>query len=301
MAVSGGPDSLALLLLAHAALPERVIAATIDHGLRFEAAAEARKVAGICEAIGVPHETVRVILASGNLQHRARDARYEALCRSFGSRGAGVFATAHHADDQAETMLMRLNRGSGLAGLAGIRERAVMEACDPSTRFLVVRPLLNWRREELARIVSSAGMDPVSDPSNEDERFDRVRVRQALSALPWLDPLAIARSAAHLQEAESAVEEAVAQAACKAIVREGEVTWLLSGHSSLIELELVAGILREHGANVPRSAVARMIAQLRSDGHASLGGVIARRARHRADETAQLDAWRFEREPPRRA
>lgn len=300
MAVSGGPDSLALLLLAQAALPGRVIAATVDHGLRREAAGEAAMVARVCASLAIPHQTVAVEVAPGNVQTRAREARYDALCRSFGGRGTAVFATAHHADDQAETVLMRLNRGSGLAGLAGIRERRVVIGENPLGEYLLVRPLLHWRRTELARLVSDAGIEPAHDPSNEDTAFDRVRMRHALAALPWLDPLAVARSAALLQEAEDAVEEAVATAGHRAVFRDGGLVWLHWGHARLIELELVGSILAELGAEVRRSELAQMVEQLHGQGHATLGGVMARRAMHRKDPLTEVDAWRFEREPPRR-
>jgi tRNA(Ile)-lysidine synthase len=257
-------------------------------------------VARVCASLGVPHETIAVEVASGNVQTRAREARYDALCRSFGRRGAGVFATAHHADDQAETVLMRLNRGSGLAGLAGIRERRIVIGESPLGEYLLVRPLLHWRRAELAQVVSEAGIEPAHDPSNEDTAFDRVRMRQALAALPWLDPLAVARSAALLQEAEEAVEDAVSAVRARAVSWDGEVAWYHWGHTPLIEVESVGSILAELGADVRRSELARMVEQLRGQGHATLGGVMARRAMHRKDRLTQVDAWRFEREPPRR-
>lgn len=290
-----------MLLLAHAVLPGRVIAATVDHGLRPEAAAEAAMVARVCADLGVPHETLGVAIRAGNLQDRARDARYAALCGSFGRRGAEVFATAHHADDQAETVLMRLNRGSGLAGLAGIRARRVVVADDPLGEYLVVRPLLHWRRAELAAVVTSAGIEPASDPSNDDDRFDRVQVRRALAQLPWLDPVAVARSAGHLQEAEDAVEDAVSYVSGAAVSWEDRVAWYRWGHARLIEIETVRALLFELGADVSRSEVAQMVDRLRSAGHATLGGVMARRAWHQKDALTRVDAWRFEREPPRRS
>jgi tRNA(Ile)-lysidine synthase len=277
-----------------------VFAATVDHGLRPEAAAEAAMVARLCADLAIPHETLAVAVEPGNLQVRAREARYAALCRSFGARGVGVFATGHHADDQAETVLMRLNRGSGLAGLAGIRARRVVVANEPVGEYLVVRPLLHWRRAELGAIVSNAGIDPARDPSNEDPRFDRVKMRGALAAVPWLDPLALARSAECLQDAEDAVADAVSSVTAATVFHEGEVTWFHWGHSRLIEIEVVDAILREFGADARRSEVAQMVERLRTDQHATLGGVMARRAWHRKDALTQVDAWRFEREPPRR-
>lgn len=197
VAVSGGPDSLALLLLARAALPGRVKAATVDHGLRPEAADEAAFVAKLCTRLGVVHETLRPVMPiTGNLQSAARQARYALLEDWRGSRSLDWLATAHHADDQAETLLMRLNRGSGVAGLSGVR----------AVNMRVVRPLLGWRRSELVAIVAGCGIDPVTDPSNSDDRFDRVRLRRQLCQAEWIDAGAVARSAAALAEAEVALE-----------------------------------------------------------------------------------------------
>ncbi|WP_260924487.1 tRNA lysidine(34) synthetase TilS [Novosphingobium sp. 9] len=203
VAISGGPDSTALLLLAHAALPGRVEAATVDHGLRAASADEAADVAALCERLGVPHRTLRVTVAPGNVQSEARAARYAALADWIEDRRLAVLTTAHHADDQAETLLMRLNRASGVAGLAGTRAQGVV----PGTKDLgLLRPLLGWRRADLAQVVTAAGVAAAQDPSNADPRFDRVRMRQALKDADWLDITAVAQSAAHLAEADEALE-----------------------------------------------------------------------------------------------
>ena len=198
VAVSGGPDSVALLLLDHAARPGSVEAATVDHGLRPESAAEAQWVAQLCQELGVRHETLRVAVEAGNLQSKAREARYDALDDWMGRSGLIVVATAHHADDQAETLLMRLNRGSGLPGLTGVRPSGAV----PGGKGRLLRPLLGWRKTELEALVRAAGIEPIADPSNRDSRFDRVRIRQALAGADWLDPLGLARSAALLGEAD---------------------------------------------------------------------------------------------------
>lgn len=300
MALSGGPDSLALMLLARAVLPGRTIAATIDHGLRPGSAGEAAFAARVCGRLGIDHEIVPVEVEPGNLQDRARAARYDALRRSFAARECAVMATAHHADDQAETVLMRLARGSGLAGLAGIRERRLTIADEHAAEFLIVRPLLGWRRAELADIVARAGIEPVRDPSNADERFDRVRARAHLAALPDLDPLMIARSAGLLQQAEAVVDNAVAAAIASSVDRVGDTTWFRFGYATALEVEVVSVILGSLGAEAARSAVARMVGQLHADGHSTLAGVKARRARRRSAGGARVVAWRFERELPRR-
>lgn len=203
LAVSGGPDSLALLLLVAAAFPGRFAAATVDHRLRAEAAGEAARVAGYCATLGVPHETlaIAVVEAGEGLQAAARAARYAALEAWMARHDFSVLLTGHHLDDQAETLLMRLARGSGVAGLAGIRASVSL----PGGTGTVHRPLLGWRRSELAAIVAAAGLDAVADPGNADERFDRARLRRHLSESPWLDAPALARSAAALADAEDAL------------------------------------------------------------------------------------------------
>jgi tRNA(Ile)-lysidine synthase len=172
LAVSGGPDSLAMLVLAHLASPGMVEAATVDHGLRPESAGEAAHVAAVCQALGVPHAILSVNVGPGNVQANARSARYAALGAWAQERGLQSIATAHHADDQAETVLMRLNRASGLGGLAGIRAKTAGDGGPP-----VIRPLLGWRKQELEAVVSAADLFFVRDPSNVDVRFDRARLR----------------------------------------------------------------------------------------------------------------------------
>ncbi len=193
LAVSGGPDSMAMLALAIAALPGRVIAATFDHGLRDGSAAEAAMVAGWCADRDIPHATLypAAPLPSANIQAAARAARYAALAAWARAGGARLLATAHHADDQAETFLMRANRGSGPAGLAGIRRRRML-----ALGVELVRPLLDWRRDELA--VVAATMPSVDDPSNRNVRFARARLRTWLADQSLLDPAQLARSAAHV-------------------------------------------------------------------------------------------------------
>jgi len=301
VAVSGGPDSLALLLLAHAALPGRVVAVTIDHGLRAESAQEARFVHELCADLAIPHLTRRVEVADGNLQDRARAVRYRALYEAFLQLGTNTLATAHHADDQAETVLMRLNRGSGVAGLAGIRAHRIDFNPEPLAEMLVVRPLLEWRKAELEEIVADAGIEPVRDSSNHDEQFDRVRLRNVLRDADWLDPVAIARSARILQDAERIVASEVRKTYEECVFREGEAIWFHPGHPFLLELETVERILQEFGANPRGSAVATMVEALRKDGAACLGGVMAKRGWHQKDPLTQVDAWKFEREPPRKS
>lgn len=197
VAVSGGADSLALMLLAAAAFPGNVAAATVDHGLRPEAADEAAFVHAIATRIGVPHDIVTLDVApGGNVSARARVARYDALETWRQGTGANWIATGHHADDQVETMIMRLNRSAGVGGLAGIRRR----------NGAVVRPLLGWRRAELDAVVAQAGISPVDDPTNRDDRYDRARLRKLLAGVDWLDAAAIVRSAERLADADSALD-----------------------------------------------------------------------------------------------
>ena len=206
VAVSGGPDSLALLLLTAAARPGRVEAATVDHGLRREARQEAAFVASVCRQLGIAHHVLHAKVAPGaSLQAQARAARYRMLGAWGIECDLGAVASGHHADDQAETLLMRLARGAGLSGLAATRRRRTLEP-----GVMLVRPVLGWRRAELAAIVEAAGLTPVDDPTNRDPRHDRTRFRGLLADADWADPERLASSADWLAEADEAIEWAVA-------------------------------------------------------------------------------------------
>lgn len=223
--MSGGGDSLALLLLAHRAKLPGLRVATVDHRLRSGAAGEAASVAARCAELGVPHDLLAVewdTPPTANIQARARDARYDLLGRWATSRTLGAVLTAHHADDQAETLVMRLARGSGVAGLAGARSRSVLTG-----DVVRLRPLLGWRRSELAALVAEAGWTAAADPTNDDPRFDRTRARRWLaSAGDWPDPVAVAASAAHLAEAEAALAFVADALVAERVARDGDMLTL---------------------------------------------------------------------------
>ena len=272
--MSGGPDSLALLLLAHAFKPGLIEAATVDHGLRAESAAEAADVAHICKRLGVPHRTLQVRVADGNLQDAARNARYASLGAWASERDLIAVATAHHADDQAETLLMRLNRASGLRGLASIR--ATNWTTEGATSIMIFRPLLLWRKAELERIVADAGLTAAADPSNTDPRFDRARVRKGLAAADWLDPGALARSAAHLAEAESAINWAVGLEWDAEVREAGDgFAYRPTEAPTVVRLRILERMIAFAGGNPPRGGeLAALEARLRPGGKATLGGTI---------------------------
>lgn len=182
LAVSGGADSMVLLDASASAgerLGMRFQVACVDHGLRPEAADEQASVEQAAVARGLPFHGLRVSLAPGpGLEARARAARYEALEVLRARQGLDAIATAHTASDQAETVLMRVSRGSALAGAAGILER----------RGRVVRPLLACTREEVRAYAKARGLLFHDDPMNQDPAFLRVRVRQ--DVLPALEAAA---------------------------------------------------------------------------------------------------------------
>lgn len=296
LAVSGGPDSLAMLLLAEAAIPGRFEVATVDHGLRPASAGECAMVAEICRAKAIPCSVLAVTVASGNVQNEARKARYAALAAWAEHRVLSAIATAHHADDQAETLLMRLNRGSGLAGLTGVREARFM----PGSAVSVIRPLLTFRRRELGELVAAAGLDPVDDPSNADARFDRARIRRALADADWLDPIALSRSACLLGEALQAIEAAAETEWLNGVTENGGgFAYSPSAGSAYLEIEVVSAIIARLGGSARRSEVARLIERLKTGRPGNLAGVAARPTTDQAGEVA-IQKWVFTPEPPRR-
>lgn len=218
LAVSGGPDSTALMLLAARwrslgpARPELFVA-TVDHGLRPESRLEAEAVGQLAARLGLPHAVLELStpLPRSGLQEAARHARYERLAAHGRMIGAGAIATGHTADDQAETVLFRLMRGSGLSGLAGI------PAVRSLDELVLIRPLLALRKERLIALCREADVDFASDPSNRDPRFARARLRQLMPLLAdeGLDAGRLARLAARLARADAALEAATDEAATR--------------------------------------------------------------------------------------
>ncbi len=198
VAVSGGPDSIALLLLMNECFKGHIAAATVDHQLRAASAGEAQFVAKLCAQRKIPHYILTPQQAiTGNIQSSARHTRYALLEKWADDDDCAYIATAHHADDQLETMLMRLARGSGVDGLSGVRR----------TNGRIIRPLLDFTKAELVAVCERAGIIPVQDPSNADTDFDRVRMRDWLAAMPNpLNASAAARSASALADAGAALD-----------------------------------------------------------------------------------------------
>lgn len=189
VAVSGGPDSMALLsVLARVgpSLDLTVHAHGVDHGLRADAARELDLVEAFARSIGVPFARTRVALSAGaNLQARARELRWRALTDAAASLRAAI-ATAHHADDRAETVLMRLLRGAGARGLGVLPPRA---RAPEAPSIAVVRPLVRARRADVLLHIERHAVPCAHDPSNADPRYLRTAVRRdVLPLLAKLDP-----------------------------------------------------------------------------------------------------------------
>ena len=173
VAVSGGIDSMALMhLCARAGV--NAIALTVDHGLRATSAADALYVAGAAKRLGLRHATLHWTGSKPKtgIEHAAREARYELLAEYCRKHSITVLLTAHQADDQIETFLMHLARGSGAYGLAAIRPVVVREG------ITIARPLLDVPRTELEKYCATHNIKSVKDEMNEDTDFTRVRIRK---------------------------------------------------------------------------------------------------------------------------
>jgi tRNA(Ile)-lysidine synthase len=209
LAVSGGPDSIAMMWLAarwRRALTRgpRLVAVTIDHGLRPEAAREAREVKHLAKTLELPHRTLRWSGAKPKtgLPAAARDARYRLLARAARVAGATHVLTAHTQDDQAETLLMRMSRGSGIAGLAAMARQSQREG------VVLARPLLHIPKARLVATLKKAKIGFADDPTNRDANFTRPRFRAIMPALAaeGFDARNLARLASRLARANAALE-----------------------------------------------------------------------------------------------
>lgn len=320
LAVSGGPDSMAMLALAARAFPGQIIAATVDHALRLASVDEAAMVAAYCDGTGIAHAIVRIAAppdAGDNIQAWARQERYRLLRRWAVEAGAATLATAHHADDQAETFLMRAARGAGLSGLAAVRarqdievtvERVATASSEDRTLALdgqqlcLVRPLLNWRHQELVAIAETLAVPFVDDPSNSDERFDRTRFRRWLTDAPWIDPVQIARAAGNIAEVDADLR-AVSQWLWKErAVPSGdfEVAFDVTGVPRAVRRYLARMAIEQVGLMVgtgsggrsPSASVERLLDSLEAGKAVTQADIMA---------SARRDIWHFRPAPPRRS
>jgi len=252
-----------------------VIAATVDHGLRPEAAAEAAFVANEAAALGWPHRT---LVWTGpkpqtGLQEAAREARYRLLVQCARLEGASHLVTAHTQDDQAETIMMRLARGSGLAGLAGMRTERDLEG------IRHVRPLLGCPKAALLDLCRKEGWRYVSDPSNADARFARVRWRRIMPALAeeGLTAERLGRLARRASLAEEALETKAREALGRARPerRDGGLNLEaapLADEPFEIALRMLAQALAEAGFGLEGSRLQRLEASTERLREALRGG-----------------------------
>jgi tRNA(Ile)-lysidine synthase len=276
LAVSGGPDSVALMWLAarwrrSLARGPRLIAVTVDHGLRAESAREASEVKRLARSLGLAHHTVRWTGAKPKtgLPAAARTARYRLLAKAAHDHGATHILTAHTRDDQAETLLMRMLRGSGIAGLAAMARQT------PREGVLLARPLLNISKSQLVATLKKAKITFADDPTNRDIHFTRPRLRALMPALAAEggDARNLARLAARLARANAAVE-VLADGAERYLAlrdRDGGGSNLKFSDLKMFDFEAFAGIPEEIQVRLLQRAIDRF----GHEGPAELGKVEA--------------------------
>ncbi|MEZ5917210.1 MAG: tRNA lysidine(34) synthetase TilS [Parvularculaceae bacterium] len=284
IALSGGADSTALAHLCaplHASGDAEILALTVDHGLRAGAAEEARRASGYARALGVPH---RVLTWDGEkptsgVQAAARAARYRLLIGAAENFGASTIMTAHHADDQAETVLMRMKRGAGPRGLSAMAETSFV-AAGAGPAMVLARPLLAYRKRDLVGLLRAHGHPFIEDPSNADPAFERVRVRHALAAGagPGFDALIeMSRRAAAVAVDDERRERAAFDDLDGRFHPWGGASFL--SRDGLADAGLAARLIHAvgGGAHRPHHDRARAAMGVAASGHrASLGGTLIR-------------------------
>ncbi|MEX0316641.1 MAG: tRNA lysidine(34) synthetase TilS [Ruegeria sp.] len=300
VAVSGGGDSIALLdLLVDVLNGEGVAisAATVDHGLRPEAAKEAAQVAALAARLGIAHETLRWEGwdGSGNLQDQARQARYHLLTGWARRNGITLLALGHTADDQAETVLMRLGRAAGVTGLSAMPVRRVQDG------VTLWRPMLGITRARLRDHLRARGLNWIEDPSNQDTRFDRIKAREALTHLGPLGITAesLASVAQNLAQARDALDHYTLKSAQNlARPDEGDVLLNLRGFSALPEeiarrlLLAITGWIAGHTYPPRRAAVQEALTALHAGRAGALGGCLILRTGDEARFCREYNAIR---------
>jgi tRNA(Ile)-lysidine synthase len=268
LAVSGGPDSIAMMWLAarwRRAMRRgpRLVAVTVDHGLRAEAAREARDVKHLAKTLDLPHRTLRWGGAKPEtgLPAAARDARYRLLAKAARAAGATHVLTAHTRDDQAETVLMRMARGSGIAGLAAMARQSRRDG------VVLARPLLQVPKARLVATLKKAGIGFADDPSNRDARFARPRLRAIMPALAaeGFDARNLSRLASRLARANAALE----------ILADGAERYLALGQRDPMQAGFDANAFAALAEEIRLRLLLRRIDRVGHEGPAELGKVEA--------------------------
>lgn len=273
-----------MMHMLHSLWPDDSVAITMDHQLRAESRDEAQHVAHLAQKIGLPHDIITPETPiTGNVQSQARQWRYAALEQARQQYNCQYIATAHHADDQLETVMMRLARGAGLNGLCAIRP----------VNGVIIRPLLFAKKAELIAYCDAHALPYIHDPSNIEMRFDRVAMRNALQGFDQIEPDRLAMSMKALQDSSDALDWTVAQLAKSHIVlgRDGYI---------LDEWHFPHEILRRLIIHI-----LELIAPEKSHNNAKLNGFIS--TLHRGEQAMIGDIlaipgekWLFKKAPPRR-
>ena len=302
LAISGGGDSMALMWLARRWASEaheapRLTVLTVDHGLREGSAEEASFVVRQARQLGLEAVMLdwRGEKPATGVQAEAREARYDLLIQWCLDHAAEALATAHNLEDQAETFVMRLARGSGIDGLSAMRPLR-------DGKVAILRPLLGVTRDRLRGTLASAGIGWIEDPSNQDRRFERVRWRKTLEYLgeEGLRPAMIALSARRIERARQALEHATSRLEAQAVTHEAETATFprvaVQGEPEELQVRLLRRLILRYGSGgeAPElSALERLNVWLSAgeSGGRTLAGCRVTRRR----------GWvRFSREPPRR-
>jgi len=299
VALSGGADSLALASAVAFEAPKRgvtAISVTVDHGLQDGSAEVAARAAATAEALGLPARVVRVVVRDGaGPEAAARDARYGALDAVAREAGAAAILVAHTLDDQAETVLLGLARGSGTASLQGMAP--VSERDDGC---VILRPLLEVRRTTTQAACAAERLAPWADPHNADPRYARVRVRERV--LPVLErelgpgvAEALARTASQLREDAEAFAEMIDEI-IEDVVEHAEAgislsVGALAANPAALRHRLIRHVVAaEFGQSLTRSQtldVARLVTDWRGQGPIDLPGCRAARVSGRIEFTAR--------------
>ncbi len=314
LAVSGGPDSTALMVLAARwrkmlkAKP-RLIAVTVDHGLRKEAKREAANVGRLARKLGIAHRTLRWTgtKPKTGLQEAARTARYRLLAGAARKAGASHILTAHTRDDQAETVLIRMSRGSGVSGLAAMTRISPLPG-DGEGRIKLIRPLLDIPKTRLVATLRAARIPFADDPSNRDPRFTRARLRGLMTELAreGLDARRLSLLAGRLKRADMAIEAVVDRAEAELagpLSAPGAVAFDVAGYVILpaeIALRLIGRAVARAGDEGPVELAKLEALKAALDAAQKAGNTRFRRSLAGAIVTLRPGQITVERAPPRR-